>query len=366
MPDKKYTSIHYHDYLRLEDLLSAQSLRSEEVGKPAHDEMLFIITHQVYELWFKEIIHDMKAVAKMFEDNVLDEREVGKAVHLLNRIIKIQGLLIDQIGVMETMTSLDFLDFRNYLFPASGFQSFQFRVMETILGLESEKRLTYNGKPYDIVFDEKQRKELHALEEGKSMLEHVEAWLERTPFLETGNFNFLDLYRGAVNEMLQREKQNITDSDFLSDETKAMRLRMLGDTDSYFASVFDEKKHNERVAKGELRMSYKATLAALLINLYRDEPILRMPYELLARLVEIDERMTTWRYRHAQMVLRMLGKKVGTGGSSGHSYLAKTAELHGIFTDLHNISTLLIPRSDLPALPAELKRQLGFYFTATR
>ena len=91
---------------------------------------------------------------------------------------------------METMTSLDFLDFRNYLFPASGFQSFQFRVIETMLGLESEKRLTYNGKPYDIVFDEEQRAVLHKLEEGKSMLEHVEAWLERTPFLETGSFNF--------------------------------------------------------------------------------------------------------------------------------------------------------------------------------
>jgi tryptophan 2,3-dioxygenase len=366
MPNKKYTSIHYHDYLRLEDILDAQSLRSEEVGKPAHDEMLFIVTHQVYELWFKEIIHDMKAIVKMFEDDVLDEREVGRAVHLLNRIIKIQRLLIEQIGVMETMTALDFLDFRNYLFPASGFQSFQFRVIETMLGLESERRLTYNGKPYDIVFDEKQRAELHQLEAGKSMLEHVEAWLERTPFLETGTFNFLDLYREAVNAMLEREKSNITDSAFLSDETKAMRLRMLGDTDSYFASVFDEKKHNERLARGELRMSYKATLAALLINLYRDEPILRMPYELLARLVEVDERMTTWRYRHAQMVLRMLGKKVGTGGSSGHSYLAKTAAMHGIFTDLHNISTLLIPRSELPTLPDALKRQLGFYFTSTR
>lgn len=364
MSDSKYTSIHYHDYLKLEEVLEAQTLRSEAVGKPAHDEMLFIITHQVYELWFKEIIHDLSAVVKMFEDERLDEREVGSAVHLLNRVIKIQRLLIEQIAVMETMTALDFLDFRNYLFPASGFQSFQFRIIEGMLGLESKNRLTYNGKPYDIVFSEKQREYLHNLEEGKSMLEHVEAWLERTPFLETGDFNFLSLYREAVTKMLDREKAAIADSDILTDETKAMRLRMLGDTDSYFASVFDEKKHRERQEKGELRMSYKATLAALLINLYRDEPILRMPYELLARLVEIDERMTTWRYRHAQMVLRMLGKKVGTGGSSGHTYLAKTAEKHGIFTDLHNISTLLIPRSELPELPTELKRQLGFYFTA--
>ncbi|MFK7970996.1 MAG: tryptophan 2,3-dioxygenase family protein [Bacteroidia bacterium] len=365
MSDSKYSSIHYHSYLKLEELLGAQTLRSEAVGKPAHDEMLFIVTHQVYELWFKEVIHDLSAIVKMFEDEVLDEREVGTAVHLLNRVIKIQGLLIDQIEVMETMTALDFLDFRNYLFPASGFQSFQFRIIEGMLGLESKNRLTYNGKPYDIVFSKIQREYLQDLEKNRSMLEHVEAWLERTPFLETGDFNFLSLYRDAVNAMLEREKAAIRNSEHIDDEAKAMRLRMLGDTDSYFASVFDEEKHNERVARGELRMSYKATLAALLINLYRDEPILRMPYELLSRLVEVDSRMTTWRYRHAQMVLRMLGKKVGTGGSSGHNYLAKTAEKHGIFTDLHNISTLLIPRSDLPELPEQLKNQLGFYFTAT-
>lgn len=363
--DKEYTSIHYHDYLKLDDLLGAQKLRSEAIGKPAHDEMLFIITHQVYELWFKEIIHDLGVVAKMFEDNVLDEREVGRAVHFLNRVIKIQRLLIEQIEVMESMTALDFLDFRGYLFPASGFQSFQFRMIESMLGLDESQRLTYNGKPYDIVFNEEQRHELAQWNEG-SLRDQVEAWLERTPFLETGDFNFLSLYKKAVGEMLEKEKQAIRDSEYLEDAAKEMRLRMLGDTDTYFASVFDKEKHDKRVANGELRMSYKATLAALLINLYRDEPILRMPYELLSRLVEIDQRMTTWRYRHAQMVLRMLGKKVGTGGSSGHKYLAKTAEEHGIFTDLHNISTLLIPRSALPPLPEDLRKQLGFYFTTTK
>jgi tryptophan 2,3-dioxygenase len=138
---------------------------------------------------------------------------------------------------------------------------------------------------------------------------------------------------------------------------------MLGSTDTYFESVLDPQVHRELSAKGELRLSYPATLAALFINLYREEPILQMPFRLLICLIEIDEALTTWRYRHAQMVLRMLGNKMGTGGSSGHDYLQATTHKNHIFHDLHNISTLLIPRSELPELPAELKQALGFYFS---
>ncbi|HMU06027.1 MAG TPA: tryptophan 2,3-dioxygenase family protein, partial [Saprospiraceae bacterium] len=106
--------------------------------------------------------------------------------------------------------------------------------------------------------------------------------------------------------------------------------------------------------------------AALFINLYRDEPILHVPFLLISKLVEIDDHLTTWRYRHAQMVMRMLGKKVGTGGSSGHEYLATTAAKHHIFADFHNVSTLLIPRSALPELPDNFRKNLGFYFSAMK
>ena len=117
------------------------------------------------------------------------------------------------------------------------------------------------------------------------------------------------------------------------------------------------------IAEGRLRLSYKATVSALLINLYRDEPLLRQPFLFLQKLIDVDELLTTWRYRHAQMVLRTLGQKIGTGGSSGYDYLKSTADQHRIFYDLHNISTLLIPRSELPELPAELKRKLNFNYT---
>ena len=329
---------------------------------PAHDEMLFIITHQVYELWFKQVIHELNSVVDMFDQQDVDERNVGTAVARLARVEEIQKLLIQQIRVMETMTPLDFLDFRSYLFPASGFQSFQFRKVETMLGLPTQQRLTYNNKHYSSVFTEQQQKELADLEQKGSLFDALESWLERTPFLQFGDFHFMKYYRKAVEAMLEEEQEAIKSSAYLDEEEKEMRLRMLGGTDTYFQSVLDPEVHAQMQEEGRVRLSYKATVAALLIKLYRDEPILHLPYQLLINIIDIDENMTTWRYRHAQMVLRMLGRKVGTGGSSGHQYLAATAAKHSIFTDLHNISTLLIPRSKLPALPEQLKRELGYYY----
>jgi len=361
--ESKYSSIHYNSYLALDTLLDAQHPRSKALGHEAHDEMLFIVTHQVYELWFKQIIHELNSIVMMFDQNQVNERSIGITVSRLDRILSIFDLLIDQIAVLETMTPLDFLDFRNYLFPASGFQSFQFRTLEVMLGLKNESRHTYNNAHYAVVFDDQKKEILHKLETSRSLSELIQDWLERMPFLEFEDFNFISYYKQAVANMLDREKKAIQETDILSDEYKAMRLRMLGDTDTYFANIWDESKHQELMAAGSVKFSYKATVAMLFINLYRDEPILHLPYQLLSRLVSLDEALTTWRYRHAQMVLRMLGRKIGTGGSSGHEYLNKTAEKHHIFADLHNVSTLLIPRSELPALPEQLHKNLSFYFT---
>ena len=361
--NKKYSAIHYASYLQIEKLLDCQSPRSKELGDEAHDEMLFIIVHQVYELWFKQINHELRDVHVIFSQPMIRERDVARVVSRIDRVISIFKLLIDQIKVLETMTPLDFLDFRNYLFPASGFQSFQFREMEVMLGLKSTYRHTYNNTPYAEVFDAEKKAILEKLEHGKSFQELVQCWLERIPFINLDGFHFLDEYKKAVDRMLEREKEAILSTDILSENYKSMRLKMLGDTDSYFANIWDESKHNEMVEQGLVRFSYKATVAALFINLYRDEPILHMPYKLLSKLMDLDEYLTTWRYRHAQMVLRMLGRKIGTGGSSGHEYLAKTAEKHHIFGDLHNISTLLIPRSELPELPDHVKKNLLFHFT---
>ncbi len=361
----KYSTIHYQNYLGLDALLDTQVLRSEQLGKPAHEEMLFIITHQVYELWFKQIIHELKSVIEMFAEEKLDERNIGSVIARLDRVEKVMQLLIDQIGVMETMTPLDFLDFREYLFPASGFQSVQFRMIESLLGLPEDKRMTYHNQKYSSVFPEHQQKELADIYANGPLFDWVNKWLERTPFLKTKGFDFIKKYKEAVQRMIEKETLAIRASEYLTAAEKEKREAMLGTTDSYFKSILSEENHNELIKEGKKRLSYKATVAALFINLYRDEPILHLPFQLLTNLVDIDDLMTSWRYRHAQMVMRMLGNKIGTGGSSGHEYLNKTAEKHKIFADFHTISTLLIPRSQLPELPAALKEQLSYHFTQT-
>lgn len=360
---KKYATVHYNNYLGLEQLLGAQKPKSAELDdEPAHDEMLFIIVHQAYELWFKQIIHELESVVELFRKKRVHPRSIGVSIGRLERVVEIQKLLINQIRIMETMTPLDFLDFRNYLFPASGFQSYQFRMIENLLGLEDKHRITYNGEPYDVVFDKKKKESLRDVVDATSLFEAVEDWLERTPFLEFGDFDFLEDYKKAVGRMLKKEQKAINETDYLTDKEKEMRLKMLGGTDTYFQAILDRDAHIERQKSGDIRLSYEATIAALFINLYRDEPILHLPFKLLVTLTEIDEALTTWRYRHAQMVMRMIGNKIGTGGSSGHGYLNKTAEKHHIFKDLHGISTLLIPRSELPELPQVLKDQLDFNF----
>jgi tryptophan 2,3-dioxygenase len=142
--------LYYADYLQLDQLLSSQAPRSREHDKAAHDETLFIVVHQVYELWFKEILHELNSVIDMFGKNYVDEKEVGIAVLRLGRITEIQKLLIDQLRVLETMTPLDFLEFRDLLHPASGFQSFQFRLIENKLGMNPGQRLLFNNEVYYV------------------------------------------------------------------------------------------------------------------------------------------------------------------------------------------------------------------------
>jgi len=110
------------------------------------------------------------------------------------------------------------------------------------------------------------------------------------------------------------------------------------------------------------RMSLAAVQAALFITVYRDQPVLQLPFRLLTALMDIEESLTLWRYRHALMVQRMIGVKIGTGGSSGHDYLRRTVDAHRVFADLFQLSTYLIPRSALPPLPPDVQSQMGFVY----
>jgi tryptophan 2,3-dioxygenase len=299
----------------------------------------------------------------MLRTDVVDEKSIGVAVSRLQRITEIEKLLIDQLRVLETMTPLDFLDFRDYLIPASGFQSFQFRIIENKLGLNPKQRLLYNKTDYYSTLSEEHQKIILELSKSSSLLELVEKWLERTPFLKTHGFDFWKSYKSTVHEMLENEEKIIKKNPSLSEEKRTVQLKEFGKTKENFEALFDESKHHKLEEEGVRKLSFKATLAALFINLYRDEPILHMPFRFLTSLEDVDELFSTWRYRHALMVHRMIGSKVGTGGSSGHKHLLSTVERHRVFPDLFNLATYLIPRSSLPKLPDEVQKQLGFYYS---
>jgi tryptophan 2,3-dioxygenase len=360
--EKPYPPVYYATYLQLDALLDCQHPKSVEYGRPAHDEMLFIIVHQAYELWFKQIIFELDSVVALFKTDAIDEKNIGVAVSRLQRITEIQKLLIDQIRILETMTPLDFLDFRDFLFPASGFQSVQFRIVENKLGLRPEQRLLYNKFAYHTRVSPEHQQVLRDSEQEVSLYELVQNWLERTPFLSLEGFDFWGDYRAAIEKMLAGDRDVVRNNPTLTDKEKEVQLGELEQTEANFHAVLDEQRHEEFVQAGKRRLSHKATKAALFIFLYRDQPILSMPYRLLSALVDIDELFTTWRYRHALMVHRMIGTKIGTGGSSGYHYLKSTAENHKVFGDLIDLSTFLIPRAELPSLSQETVRQLGFHF----
>ncbi len=358
----KYPPVHYHDYLGIEALLTSQHPKSTEYGKPAHDELLFIITHQAYELWFKQILFELDSILKIFSSSTADETQMGVASHRLQRITSILRMIIQQIDVLETMRPLDFLEFREFLYPASGFQSFQFRLIETKLGLRMDDRIHYNQTPFFKNLKESQQAEMAATMAAPSLFDAIDSWLARTPFLNDEKYDFWQSYQKAVQKMLSADREVVRENDLLSPETKTKNIEMINNTEKTFAALFDERAYEELCAQGHFRLSYKALHAALLIQLYRDQAILQMPFQILNSLIDIDEILTNWRYRHALMAHRMLGKKIGTGGSSGHEYLKSATDKHKIFTDFFNLSTYLIPRSQVPPLPEALRSKMNFNY----
>ena len=176
---------YYGEYLQLDSFLgSQQPVSGKYQEKEAHDELLFIIVHQAYELWFKQILHELNWIHSSFNEPKLDTKHYGRIVQRLDRVIQIQKLLNQQIGILETMTPLDFLDFRDYLVPASGFQSIQFKEIEILLGLKMKYRIGFDIKSFYDRLNDKDRKHLMEMEEAPSLFDQIEAWLERMPFLE--------------------------------------------------------------------------------------------------------------------------------------------------------------------------------------
>ncbi|NXF74231.1 T23O dioxygenase, partial [Sclerurus mexicanus] len=351
----------YGEYLQLDKILNAQELESEKKGKKIHDEHLFIVTHQAYELWFKQILWEMDSVRAIFQNgHVRDERNMLKVITRMNRISLILKLLVEQFSVLETMTPLDFFDFRYHLSPASGFQSLQFRLLENKIGVPQSLRVPYNRRHYRDNFKGQDYELLLKSEQEPTLLQLVEAWLERTPGLEAEGFDFWGEFEVNVLKGLEEEfaliqaKTESEEKDDLFSEFQKQRDVLL--------SLFDEKRHEHLLSKGERRLSYKALKGALMIYFYREEPRFQVPFQLLTSLMDIDVLMTKWRYNHVCLVHRMIGSKAGTGGSSGYHYLRSTvSDRYKVFVDLFNLSTFLVPRHWIPKMNPTIHK---FLYTA--
>jgi tryptophan 2,3-dioxygenase len=358
--------VYYGDYLQLSKILEAQSPESAKDGKAAHDETLFIIIHQAYELWFKQILHELGSIREIMKKPYVPSTDLSVINSRLERITVIQQILIDQIQIMETMTTLDFLEFRDYLVPASGFQSLQFRLVEATLGIKAHHRMEVEKQFFTSRLSAVDRAKLEEVENDISVFELLETWLSRMPFGQQQGWNFWTEYEGAVEKMLQQDLDIISTNPGLDAKMREMEMRNLAITRETFATLFDPEKYRQLQSEGKVRLSQKAMLAAVFVYTYRDLPGLQMPFKILNSLVEVDEKFTTWRYRHAIMVQRILGTKIGTGGSSGHDYLKSTTERNRAFVDLFNLASFLIPKDMTPVLPESIRSQLDIVYDTFR
>jgi tryptophan 2,3-dioxygenase len=331
--------VYYGRYLQLDKIIDAQAPESFKEGKtPAHDEMLFIIIHQAYELWFKQILFEVNAVIGTMSKPQLNDNapEMQLVVHRMQRVVTILKVLVQQIDILETMTPMDFLDFRDMLRPASGFQSWQFKIIEAKLGLKYEKR--YGQEYYLSQLQQTEIDIIKDAEDGSSVIELVNNWLERMPFAEDAKYwgekTYWDLYESSFfNSLAEGEKNNL---------------------DAYKNIFYNDSKIEDR------SLSPKACRSALFIMLYHGYPMLELPFQLLDTLLEIDNQLGSWRYRHINMVRRMIGTRLGTGGSTGAGYLQGAMDKHYIFKEISQLNSFLIDRRKLPSLPTNIVEALGY------
>jgi len=252
----------YTSYLRIHELLELQVPRSEPAE---HDETLFIIIHQTYELWFKQVLHECNHLIA-----ALGKNEAATARHTFKRILTILKTLVGQVDILETMTPMEFTSFRARLESASGFQSRQFRALEITLGKRDARMMQHYSQ------------------------DPVIAAIVAKPTL-------YDAFLG-----------------YLSHQGIAIP-----------ADVLSRKPDDPIVESEELRR--------ILVSVYREHPVLA---DLCERLIDVDEGLQEWRYRHVKMVERTIGFKKGTGGSSGVEYLRNTL-FRPLFADLWAIRSEL-------------------------
>ena len=338
----------YSGYLRLDELLQLQAGPEGHNPPPSNDEMHFIITHQTFELWFKQVRTELDAVHSYLAQESVDEKHLPQMVHHLERVIEIFRLLANQWKVMETLSPQGFLAFRDRLGTSSGFESWQMRAMEMRLGLKQEsrvsdmdpmahmKKLHSEGKINDEGFET-----LQTISIEPTLEELISQWLSRTPINGSvpsdGNDQAtIDAYVDAHLNTMQAHSDQVIEHmvSIGHGSPEALKPRM----DANLASARDFLKPDG--------ITNRARAGLLFIESYPELPLLSWPRRLIDTIVQLEQSMLLFRHAHARMVERMIGRRMGTGGSSGVDYLDKTAT-YRIFTDLWAVRTVLLPRQSL-------------------
>lgn len=351
----------YWDYICVPDLLELQGGLERNESDLSQDEVVFITIHQVYELWLKLLLRDLVVARDLFAQPHVPDDALAGACRLLGRIRTILELAIDHFRLMETMTPRDYLDFRDKLFPANGGQSAQFREIEILLGLEESERLPYVTEgTYLDVLKEPDGSEGWAMARVKSRLEDrptlkeaIGEWLFRTPIngssaAEDGDQEMVDDFIERYLQSHEVAARELADQvcKLAATPEEATPLRQRYDAGIEQAAKF---LRAEDVSEAEDRPRRRRIRAAVLfIETYRELPLLAWPREVLDGVVAVEQAYVIFRQRHARMVERIIGRRVGTGGSTGVNYLDEGALRYRIFHDLWAVRTLLVRRDRLP------------------
>jgi len=362
----------YWDYLALDRLLDLQAGVDDDDASLVPDELLFIIVHQTYELWFKMVLRELREAVALVGSGPLAESRVPYVVHHLRRVGQIFRLAVEQFHIVETLTPQDFLGFREKLTPASGFQSFQMRELEIVLGLEVNQRETY-GKtdalehirelaeksPAGALAWNRLRTALAEAEKGRTIRAVLYDWLYRTPIDGSSPENehdetvvsaFLARYQAALKAHHQRQVERMVATGLTAaDEIEGRFERSYKNACSFLAAedVTAEDLPPDADLEEARARRRRQRAGLLFIESHRDLPLLAWPRTLIDTVVEVEEQLVLWRTRHARMVERVIGRRVGTGGSSGVDYLDRTTR-HRIFGDLWSVRTLLLPKELVP------------------
>ena len=310
----------YWEYLQIPQLLGAQHPVTQH-----HDEMQFIVVHQVYELWFKLTLHEMIHVRDILSARDVSDLALIRGHHYMERANAIWRIMVQQIHVIETMRPIDFLAFRNALTPASGFQSLQLRLIETLAGLTEDQRVTYGGQDYKSFagFPQGMIDQLEDIARQGSLRELLLPFLAEVP-LKSSDRDWVTAR--ALGHGLEREKR-------LEQMFSGSELEREG--------IVKDRQTREAAMRAQVgRAGFQVMLAV-----YTWPEKFASLYQFCEDLIGFEESFILWRMHHARTVERFIGKKIGTGGSTGVPYLENTAR-YRIFEELWAVRTLLVHPDD--------------------